>query len=222
MGDGGRDRLMSEERLRRIYSGVMASRGARARRTAACPAPEAILALVRREGSEESRLATLDHVMSCLECRPEFDLLRSIELAGAEAGASARPGRRSWIMPAALAASVLLAVVVGRLMLPSVPENEVVRSGGDGGVTLLAPPSEAPTGSPMLFAWQPISGAGRYRLEVLTSEGEVALEAETADTAIMLQSAADLPPGDYIWWVEATVAGAAARSALRPLRLTTQ
>ena len=222
MGDGGRDQLMNEERLRRIYSGVMASHGVRAGRTAACPAPEAILALVRRDGSEESRLATLDHVMSCDECRPEFDLLRSIELAGAEAGVAARPGRPSWIIPAALAASVLLAVVVGRLMLPSIPENEVIRSGGEGGVTLLAPPSEATAGSPMLFVWHATPGAGRYRLEVLTSEGEVALEAETADTAIMLQSVADLPPGDYTWWVGATAAGAAARSALRPLRLTTQ
>lgn len=212
---------MNEERLRRIYRGVMASRGRRAGRPAACPDPDAILALVRREGSEDSRLATLDHVMSCAECRPEFDLLRSIELAGAEAGA-ARTARRSWIMPAALAASVLLAVVVGRLMLPAVPENEVVRSGEDSRVTLLAPPPEAATGSPMLFAWHPIPGAGRYRMEVLTSEGEVALEAETADTAIMLQSAADLPPGDYTWWIGATSAGAAVRSALRPLRLTAQ
>ena len=74
----------------------------------------------------------------------------------------------------------LLAVVVGRLMLPAVPESEVVRSGEGGRVTLLAPPPEAATGSPMLFAWHPIPGAGRYRLEVLTGEGEVALEAETA------------------------------------------
>jgi hypothetical protein len=222
MGDGGGDQLMNEERLRRIYRGVMTSRGRRAGRPAACPDPDAILALVRRESSEDSRLTTLDHVMSCPDCRPEFDLLRSIELAGAEAGMAAPPIRRSWIMPAALAASVLLAVVVGRLMLPAVPESEVVRSGEGGRVTLLAPPPEAATGSPMLFAWHPIPGAGRYRLEVLTSEGEVALEAETADTAIMLRSAADLPPGDYTWWVGATSAGAAVRSALRPLRLTAQ
>ena len=89
-------------------------------------------------------------------------------------------------------------------------------------MTLLAPPPEAAAGSPMLFAWHPIPGAARYRLEVLTSGGEVALEAETADTAITLQGAADLAPGDYQWWVGTTAAGAAARSALRPLRLTAQ
>ena len=211
---------MNEERLRRIYSGVVASRGTRAGRAGACPDPDAILALVRREGSDDTRLATLDHVMSCAHCRPEFDLLRSIELAGAEGAAAAPPARRSWIMPAALAASALLAVVIGRLMLPAVPENEVVRSGEEGRVTLLAPPPEAATGSPMLFTWHPIPGAPRYRLEVLAGGGEVALEAETADTAILLQSAAELPPGDYTWWVGATSAGATVRSALRPLRLT--
>lgn len=222
MGHGGRNQLVNEERLREVYAGVMASRGAKAGRSGACPSPEAMLALVRHEGAEDARLATLDHVMSCADCRSEFDLLRSIELAGAEAGAGTRPGRRSWVMPAALAASVLLAVVIGRLALPVVPENEVVRSGPDGGVTLVAPATEAPAGSPVRFAWHPIPGAGRYRLEVLTNQGEVALEAETADTSITLQSAAGLPPGDYQWWVGVTPAGTAARSALRPLRLTAQ
>jgi hypothetical protein len=222
MGHGRRDQLVSDERLREIYAGVMASRGAKTGRSAACPLPEAVLALVRREGSEDARLATLDHVMSCADCRAEFDLLRSIELAGSDAGADARTGRRSWLVPAALAASVLLAVVIGRLALPTAPESEVVRSGADGGVTLVAPPPESPAGSPMLFAWHPIPGATRYRLEVLTSDGEVALEAETADSAITLQGAAGLAPGDYKWWVGASSAGTAARSALRPLRLTAQ
>jgi hypothetical protein len=222
MGHGRKDELVNEERLREIYAGAMASRGAKAGRTAACPLPEAVLALIRREGSEDARLATLDHVMSCAECRSEFDLLRSIELAGATAGTDARPGLRRWLVPAALAASVLLAVVLGRLALPTAPESEVVRSGSDGGVTLVAPPPESPAGSPMLFAWHPTPGADRYRLEVLTSEGEVALEAETADTAITLQSAAGLAPGDYKWWVGVSSAGTAARSALRPLRLTAQ
>lgn len=230
MGHGRRDQVMNEERLREIYSGVMASRAAKAGRTTACPSPEAVLALVRREDTEDSRLATLDHVMSCAECRSEFDLLRSIELAGAEAGAEAgteasadsRPGRRSWFVPAALAASVLFAVMIGRLALPTVPGDEVVRSGPDGGVTLLAPPPEAPAGSPVRFAWHPIPGASRYRLEVLTTDGQLALEAETADTAITLQSVEGLASGDYQWWVDATSASTTARSALRPLRLMAQ
>lgn len=216
MGDGGRG-LVNDERLREIYGGIMASRaGARG---SACPEPEAILALVRRQGPEETRLATLDHVMSCGDCRAELDLLRSIEAAGVGAGAGARPGRR-WMAPFALAASVLLAVVVARYALPGAGEREVVRSGADEPVTLLAPPPEAASGAPLLFAWEPIAGARRYRLEVMNVAGEVVLEAETADTAILLQSAAGLQAGEYQWWVGAAAPGAE-RSALRPLRLTT-
>ena len=209
---------MNDQQLRAIYGDVMTSR-ARSR-TPACPEPEAIFALVRREGSEETRLATLDHVMSCADCRAEFDLVRSIQLAGADAGAAARPGRR-WMAPLALAASVLLAVLVGRYALPGAPEREVVRSGEKDRLTLLAPPTDVITGSPILFAWHPIEGAGRYRLEVMNAGGEVVLEAETADTAIVLQSAADLEPGEYQWW-DGAATPAEARSALRPLRLRAQ
>jgi hypothetical protein len=217
MEHGGRDHV-NDQQLRAIYADVMTSRSRS--RTSACPEPEAILALVRREGPEDTRLATLDHVMSCADCRSEFDLVRSIELAGAEAGAIARPGRR-WMAPLALAASVLLAVVIGRYALPGGSEKDVVRSGEKERLTLLAPPTDATTGSPILFAWHPIEGAGRYRLEVMNAGGEVVLEAETADTAIVLQSAADLAPGEYQWWVGAT-APVDARSALRPLRLKAQ
>lgn len=217
MGHGGRDRV-NDQRLREIYGGIMASRSSA--RAPGCPEPEAVLALVRRQGSEETRLATLDHVMSCADCRAELDLLRSIEAAGVEAGAVTRPGRR-WMAPLALAASVLLAVVVGRYALPGPDEGDVVRSGTEDRVTLLAPPTEAASGSPLLFAWAPIGGARRYRLEVMNAAGEVVLEAETADTAILLQSAAGLEAGEYQWWVGATAPGAE-RSAPRPLRLTTQ
>jgi hypothetical protein len=207
---------VNDEQLRQIYGGVMTSRTPR---PLPCPEPEAILALMRREGAEDGRLATLDHVMRCADCRSEYDLLRSIEVAGAAAGPAARSGRR-WIAPLALAASVLLAILIGRYALPAVPEDEVVRSDGDR-VTLLAPLPEAAAGSPLLFAWHPIEGASRYRVEVMNPAGDVVLEAETGDTAVLLQSVADLAPGEYQWWVAATAPGAT-RSELRPLRLRAQ
>jgi hypothetical protein len=216
MAHGGRDHV-NDDQLREIYGSLMTGRAGRG--PSACPAPEAVLALVRREGSEQARLATLDHVMSCADCRSELDLLRSIEVAGAEA-AAARPNRR-WIAPLALAASVLLAVVVGRYALPGLSERDTVRSGPEGRVTLLAPPAEATSGSPLLFAWHPLAEASRYRLEVMNGSGEVVLEAETADTALILRGAADLEPGEYQWWVGATAPGAV-RSELRTLRLTAQ
>jgi len=73
---------MTDEQLRELYSGALARSGGRARQR--CVSPEAMLAVLRREGPEEQRLETLDHVMACAACRGELDLLRSIEQAGAE------------------------------------------------------------------------------------------------------------------------------------------
>ena len=87
-------------------------------------------------------------------------------------------------------------------------------------MTLLSPATEAKAGTPLLFSWQPVEGARRYRLEVLSASGEVALEAETTDTVVASDMARQLAPGDYQWWVTALVSPAARRSELRALRLT--
>jgi hypothetical protein len=42
---------------------------------------ERLLALVERSGSEEARLALLDHVMACPHCHAEFELLRATHRA---------------------------------------------------------------------------------------------------------------------------------------------
>jgi hypothetical protein len=210
--------MVTEARLRELYAGKLSARRPGGR--SACPSPESLQALVRREGTEVQRLETLDHAMSCADCRAEYDLLRSIEGAGRQSGATGRTSRRIWMMPAALAATLLVAVGLGRLALRSSPSDELVRSGADrGAVTLLSPPNEVPAGAPVLFAWRPVPDARRYHLEVLNASGEVALEAETTDTSITSDMARQLAPGDYQWWVTALVSPASRRSELRPLRL---
>jgi hypothetical protein len=205
---------VTEAQLKEAYQAHLA----RSRRDrASCPSPEAIQALVRREGDEASRLATLDHVMSCGDCRTELDLLRTVEEAGQRSGAVAAPGRRRWMMPAALAATLLLAVGLGRLVLK--PAEDTVRSGR---VELIAPGAEVPAGSPVSFAWRPVEGASRYRLEVLTPSGDLAIEAETHDTALTSDSAARLAPGSYQWWVIALSPAPGPRSELRRLRVIAQ
>lgn len=216
MADRREDRVIGDDELRRLYAGALAERGGRG---AGCPPPEAIQALVRREGSEETRLGTLDHVMGCAACRPEYDLLRSVEGAGRKLGAGGRTARPRWLMPAALAASVLVAIGVVRLAL-SPGEDVVFRDAGAGAVTLLTPRSEARAGAPVLFAWRPVPGARRYRLEVLTAAGEVAFETETVDTLVAPESARALAPGEYQWWVS-TVGSPERRSELRRLSLLT-
>src|SRR3954451_7144100 len=105
--------FVSDERLRDLYAaamkaGVTSTGGSH-------PSPEAIADLVNRTGGEAERLAILDHVMSCAECRRDFDLLRTVERV---AGGAARPAvRRSWVLPAALAATLLVAVGLGRTLL---------------------------------------------------------------------------------------------------------
>jgi hypothetical protein len=49
-----------------------------------CPELDRLLALVERSGSEEGRLAVLDHVMACPHCHAEFELLRAAHRATGE------------------------------------------------------------------------------------------------------------------------------------------
>jgi hypothetical protein len=207
---------MNDERLRELY----ARSGARAGAAGEHPSPEAIAALARREGGEAERLATLDHVMSCPDCRSDFDLLRSVERAGTSERSGGGTARRAWLMPAALAASLALAVGVGSAVLRS-PGDDATRGGDAGGLVLVAPGAEAPAGDEVTFAWRGVAGTRRYELELLDASGNVAVAAETADTVVSPAAARSLPPGDYRWWVRAATSDARPlRSALRPLRLT--
>ena len=208
---------MSDERLRQLYATAQAGRTAGT--GGEHPAPEVIAALVRRDGPEEARLATLDHVMGCPDCRRDFDLLRAVERAGIESGAVGRAsGKRGWLMPAALAASVLLAVGVGRLVLR--PGGDDTTRGGGDAVELVQPGREARAGDSLRFTWHAVPGASRYELELLDAGGGVAVLAATTDTTASPASARALPPGDYSWWVRAITSDARSlRSALRPLHL---
>jgi hypothetical protein len=207
---------VSDERLRELYAAALAGRPS----DTAHPAPEALAALARREGPEADRLATLDHVMSCVECRRDFDLVRSVERAGAEGGVAGRgAARRSWFMPAALAAGLLLAVGLGRQLLRG--PADTTRGDEAGAIVLVQPDPDMPAGQPLTFAWHPVAGASRYRLELLDGTGAVAASAATADTSATPESARALPPGEYQWWVRALMADSRTlRSPLRSLRLT--
>jgi hypothetical protein len=209
---------VSDDRLRDLYA--IGQGGRPAAPGGEHPAPEVIAALVRREGPEEERLATLDHVMSCAECRHDFDLLRAVERAGIESRAAGRTGgKRGWFMPAALAASVLLAVGVGRMVLRA-GGDDTTRGDDHGGVALVQPGREAAAGDSLTFSWHAVPSATRYELELLDAGGGVLASAATTDTTASPVAARALPPGDYRWWVRATTSDARSlRSALRPLRL---
>ncbi len=217
---------MSDDGLRAAYVRALATREPAQR--AACPSPDAILAVVRRAGREDERLAVLDHVMACPACRNEFELLRAIERAGEQAVAAEAkaPGRvvghirwRQWA-PLAAAAAILLAVALGPGRSLWQRPAEPVRGGGVA-LGLIAPAeAAAPTGSAVAFLWHSVPGAEGYTLELLTSGGQVALSRTTADTALTVALPPTMPPGDYTWWVSSrTAAGSGLRSGMRTLRL---
>jgi hypothetical protein len=219
------DEHLTDERLQELYERGLVERGTPAR--LGCVSPEAILALVRREGAEPRRLETLDHVMACAACRGEFELLRSIERAGEQAGAVRAPARASrptlaWrqVAPFALAASVLLVAGVGvwrQLVRPDGPE---VERGASDSVTLLAPGSDDVVSAPVRFAWRAVPGARRYELEVLDADGTPVYALTTGDTIAVLPDVSRLTRGaEYHWWVRATEdAGTQRSSPMRPLR----
>lgn len=214
--------LIDDERIKQLYARRVAERDRPG--GPGCAAPEAILALVRREGGEEERLATLDHVMSCAACHREYEWLAAVERAVVEAGSAAAP-RRSWqfMRPLALAASLLVAVgavLVVRRMVTEGPEP--LRGGGEGAeIVLLGPAAEVPADAPIGFAWRPLDGANRYVLEIQRTDGAVVFTETTGDTTVTLQEPAGvLPERDYRWWVREVTDGSEPRaSPFRSLRV---
>jgi len=228
---------MTDARLRELYARTTASVAKRDTDTHADP--EALLALVRREGPEEERLALLDHVMACDSCRGELELLRAVEQAGGSSsgtipfpmrgGAAAADDARHrplsrWrgFVPVAAAASLLLAVGIGvGVQRGGDREPADVMRGAADEVALVAPAAELRAGGPVTFAWRPVPGARRYELEVVDAGGTAVFSTRTTDTLVVLNDATRLAPGvDYRWWVRAvTDGGAQPRSPMRRLRL---
>lgn len=75
---------MSERRLRMSYDRMLSLRAESLDGREACPDLDRLLGLVERSGSEEGRLALLDHVMACPACHAEFELLRAAHRATGE------------------------------------------------------------------------------------------------------------------------------------------
>jgi hypothetical protein len=220
----GNQRL-TDEGLRAAYQQALDARRVPGRE--GCVAPEAMLAVLRREGSEEQRLEVLDHVMACGACSSEFELLRSLELAavaptGRPVPAAPRMVRRIAI-PLALVAAVLLVITVKPLLKST--EGPDVKRGTSRGVTLVAPPEEIAAGTPPTFIWKPVVGAQSYEIELLDEKGAVVWSTRTSDTSATLSDPAVLVPGKtYRWWVRATTAqpGTQRASPLRSLRIQTR
>ncbi len=69
---------MSDERLRLSYDRLLGIRAAMSTDRDGCPKVDAMLDLLHREGTEDSRLDLLDHIMACPFCQAEFALLKTV------------------------------------------------------------------------------------------------------------------------------------------------
>ena len=209
---------LTDDQLRELYARAVAAR--RDPERAACPAPEALLAAVRREGPEQRRLVVLDHAMACADCRQDLELLRAIEASRrAEAGSSVQS--RRWLAPLyiALAASVALFATLALWQRSQrTTASDVLRGSGSEVVAIAPLPDAAVTARSLAFTWHAVPGARRYVVEVLTAQGAVGASRETTDTTATLGDAR-LGAGEYSWWVRAKLDGGEIRSAARRLRL---
>lgn len=195
---------MDDAPLRAAYARAMTARGAD---RAGCPAPEALRDLATSTVVAESDAGAFDHVMSCAACRDEYELLRSIHRAGAQAPAVRA---RRWT-PLALAATMLLAVGLGSAILL---RRDGMRGIADA-VQLVTPGRVAP-GEPLPLAWHPVDGATAYRAELLDEVGAPLFSTTTGDTAVVVP-AGTIAPGTRVvdFLVVATRAdGSQRRSAM--------
>jgi hypothetical protein len=206
---------VNERRLQELYEHSLSSAPGAA---SGCVSPDALLALVRREGPEADRMRTLDHVMTCAACLRDYELLRGIEKAGEESGATRSAVRRIWgLAPLALAASVLLLIGIG-LGYERLAEGPDVPRGGGEGIVLFTPPAAVPSSAGVTFAWGTVPNAQNYELEVLDKNNTPVFSQTTRDTAVVL-SAAQLRPGEYRWWVRAATPAGQLASLVRPLQV---
>jgi hypothetical protein len=197
---------MTDARLRDLYREVLEARDARP--GGACPEPDALQALVEREGTEEERLAMIDHVASCRSCSREFELLRALR---AVAPAGRRPRVASpWLVAASAIVAVAAATMAIRSM--STPTN-VMRGPSAGGVILLSQPAHS------VLQWHAVPRAVSYVVEVLDAQDTVLAADTTADTSFALPARLRARPGtNKQWWVRARLSdGAELRSPITPV-----
>ena len=198
---------MTDARLQELYREALAARDARP--GAACPEPEALQALVERQGTEEERLATLDHALSCRSCSRELELLRALR---AGSPSLRRPRVASpWLVAASAIVALAAATVALRSM--SAPTN-VMRGPSAGGVMLVPPPMHA-----SVLRWHVVPRAVSYVVEVMDAQGAVLAADTTSDTSFALPAGlrARSEPNEQ-WWVRARLSdGAEVRSSIAPI-----
>jgi hypothetical protein len=198
---------MNEGDFVRLYQ-----RGTANRRDAArvgCVPPEALLAVVEQQGSEEERLASINHAMTCADCGEELELLRATRVV--------RDRARIPHGGFALAASLVLVAGLGYYTLarrgsPEPAVDSAVMRGVTGDVQRVDS-----------LVWRSMPGVTSYVVEVRREDGTLVTRAATTDTSFVVPDSARVAPGNDVYWtVSARLSdGSELRSAARRVRVTT-
>jgi hypothetical protein len=189
---------MNDEELKREYqrSSLGAPPGTH-------PEPEQLERIVTGAGSESERLALLEHVLRCPTCGPELDLLRAAN-EGARAAERRVPATR-WL---ALAAVAILVIGFGALALRGrsvTPAADVMR-GRPQALSLIEPAVGDRIAAPAHITWHAIDGATTYRVELLSTSGELIAGWNTPDTTAAIPDSARVRANEqYDVWVRATL-----------------
>jgi hypothetical protein len=205
--------MTDDAALRDAYRELTAARAPRDR--SACPAPEVLLAVVERQGGEATRLAPLDHVMSCAACRRDFDLLRTAATSANDAsvdgaaglhvvrGGAGAPRRLPW-RSLAVAAGLVVAVGVGMLTWRPGTQQPLLR--GDSHTVVLLSPEEHADGSALL-RWRTVPGAVAYRVEVFAPDGRTVVADTVSDSTFVLPAAAGAGDAEQLRWMVTALHG---------------
>ena len=205
---------MNEQDLVRLY-GLGANRSSPSR--ADCESPEALLAAVERTGSEDERLKTINHAMTCTDCSEELELLRASRVVRDRP----RTSRNAY----ALAASALVAIGLGYYAMQRMGlqanANDLTRGVAD--VRLVTPVADAAETMRSL-TWRAVPGAASYAVEVRRDDGTLVLRSTSADTVFVVpDSIATQTTGTVYWGVTAAFSdGTERRSSTRRLRTPTR
>jgi len=179
--------MTDDARLRRAYAELLAARAPADR--AGCPPPEALLRVVEREGDETSRLAALDHALTCAWCRHELDLLRAgtaaASIVAPESSASASRMRRLPLRTLAMAAGIIVVIGVGVVVREQDDRTPGTLRGTGSAITLGIPERRAD--GALLLRWSRADAATRYRVELFTVAGATVAQAVVADTTYVVR-----------------------------------
>ncbi len=192
----------SDERLRSLYAAAAADTP-----NTPHPDPERLAEVARGRGSETSRMAVLDHAMTCAQCRRDLDLVRSAVRAGQRLQRDQFVARSLLAVAAVVVVAITLSVA-GRGSLARLwrsPTADTERGTTDRepmAVELVAPLGGVPANATPALVWRRVPGATSYLVEIVRDGGIVVLRTATPDTSLAWPSLAR--GQSYRWRVSAT------------------